>query len=877
MPENLNEFHVERKEYFQLVSENQDRVNRIEQIRETANSICSRRIGLAQCLKERVQKIHEDRISIKDVISNIMSNLGIVQDANTLSDIRTLCSNIESDLDEYERSAKELSNRFENKKIKISSIGYRSQGKSNFTCLYSGLPENVVAVKGPIDEEDKTGAINIIHHMSGISSSNPVIKVTFKSKEEVLARVNEYLAQWPEPINGKTHLSSYGEFLNLKNNVTVCNAINHYTGHFDTSIKKGLLGFFGSDIDLSEVGHEQTTINVGKLSKYNDIQYNGEDRKSYSAVDHIDIYVDLGNNDLFENFEICDTKGSSTDVGGLVADKDIFSSIDSSDAAFTIIRVGQGQKGSEFITNVLYPHYKDNIDLINNKHFVIINVDERCGQVQTVDNACSHIMGNKIAQAIYVGSFRERPIKIDYARDSNGLPSNPNEPKIVPPLFVDGVLLDMLARIAESTNTNDIKLISIVNNKSVTINENIQNLKNIFLQLPELKEKSEDGLIIEVIKNLRDATYNQINSNINSNQENTCTNNPSTNNSARRSGINFSQNSKVEQVNTLVKDSEVSYSVEQPSLIDYEEQYKKLRGDKFSIFKLLTGDDRSSRGKERQSVKDEIDESVRYLYTNNNQPRPSVSDLITDTIESHPCGNTSDSGRFIECVSMMFSNKIKDNFNKKLIPQGEILFKEEADELFKIIWDGLKLNCFNGWGEYSHDKLAEKASLNPQLKDLFDLYTDAYEATTDPISLFTPYDTLLSYFRRFFEREDKSKHYKETDIVIDDEILIKTLIDLIRAHNIPKMIVDKATDKQRRVNNLRIQIIQEIAPQTQFVQKILPLYRLPEANPVFSSELRERREQNEKVRNFNSAKNSVVIMKNVTSISIPTENGTTQN
>lgn len=436
----------------------------------------------------------------------------------------------------------------------------------------------------------------------------------------------------------------------------------------------------------------------------------------------------------------------------------------------------------------------------------------------------------------------------------------------------------MLARIAESTMTNDNDLINIVNQKSITINENIRNLKNKLLELPELKEQSEDGLIIEVIKNLRDSTYNQISNNINTNFGSISSNNTSNNTGTRRSRINFSQRSHPEQTSTTTKDSDVSYSIEQPSLIDYEEQYKKLRSEKFSIFKLLTGDDRSLHGKEHQSVKEEINESVRYIYTFNNQKRPFVSDIITDSIESHPCGNTSDSGRFIECVSMMFSNKIKDNFNKKLIPQGEILFKEEADELYKLIWDGFQLNRFTGWGEYSFDKLSEKANLNSQLKDLFDLYTDAYEATTDPISLFTPYDTLLNYYRKYIANEDKcNEHHKETDTVIDDEILINTLVDLIRVHNIPKMIVDKATDKQRRVDNLRTQIIQEIAPQTHFVQNILPLYRLPEAAPVFSRELRDRREHNNNVRQFNSAKTTVVSLNEIISIAIPTDNGTAQN
>ena len=186
-----------------------------------------------------------------------------------------------------------------------------------------------------------------------------------------------------------------------------------------------------------------------------------------------------------------------------------------------------------------------------------------------------------------------------------------------------------------------------------------------------------------------------------------------------------------------------------------------------------------------------------------------------------------------------------------------------------MLWEGLKLNSFIGWGEYSYEKLSEKSILNEQLSELLELYKDAYEATTDPISLFTPYDTLLEYFNRYIRKERKNVKHEETDIVIDDEILVKTLVDLIRIHNIPKMIVEKATDKKRNVDNLRTKITQEIAPQTTFVQRILPLYRLPEAGPVFDNELRQKRDFNERIRKFNEARSSVNALVNISSLSIP--------
>ena len=48
----------------------------------------------------------------------------------------------------------------------------------------------------------------------------------------------------------------------------------------------------------------------------------------------------------------------------------------------------------------------------------------------------------------------------------------------------------MLARIADSTKDNDDKLISTVNEKSESINENLKKLKTKLCEFPEIKEET---------------------------------------------------------------------------------------------------------------------------------------------------------------------------------------------------------------------------------------------------------------------------------------------------------------------------------------------------------------------------------------------------
>ena len=837
-------------------------------ISEKAQEICTRRENYADYLEGQLVELKENHTSISSTLDTLLSSSSFIEGINKEVFINK-CNAIKDELAVHIDRVEKLCNRFKNKRIRIVSFGPKTQGKSVFTQLYTKLDDSIVAVKPDGNGIDKTGAINVIKHDGSLTS--PRIIVHFKTQQDVVDKINSYINLLPQGVQINT-FRSFRDVLAAKTNNSIMQKLSGYHGNqpIAASCKAGLESFFANNRNISEAGSGSKEISVDQMPIYNDMQYNGLEGQRYAIVDYIEILTNLGN-DFYRYFEIGDTKGSSTDAGGNVADIEIFEAIDNSDAAFSISRVGSGQNNGEYITTNLFTHYQDDIKNLHDKLFVILNMEKESLNrgLQLINGVVGNIEVQQMAEQIYTGCLCKRPVEIEY--DESTVEQLPEDAFIDPEKFVRAMLLDMLNKIVTNTKTNDDGLIEKTNQSTEAINVKINEIKSLVNDCDVPCEESEDGLIIEVIKELRDKTYNQISLHGSSedNQSNNHSHTSSTSGTRRR-GFNFGQEQN--QSETVVEPSnqeEVSYTIEQPGIIDYEEQYKKLRSEKISIFKLLTGEDRTTRGKENQSVKDEIEESVRYIYTQHGQPRPSVVDEITDTVISRPSGNTSDSGRFIECVSMMYSSRIKDNFNKKLTPQNEIQFKDEANELFKMLWDGLKLNCFTGWGEYSHEKLSEKALLNDQLRELLELYKDAYEATTDPISLFTPYDTLLEYFNRFISKERKIVKHKETDVVIDDEILVKTLVDLIRIHNIPKMIVEKATDKKRRVDNLRTQIAQEIAPQTAFVQRILPLYRLPEANPVFNNELRHRRELNDKIRKFNEAKSSVNAISAISSLSIP--------
>lgn len=852
--------------YNELIASLRDVQNVEYDISEKAQDICTRREKYAEYLEGRLVELKRYQTSMNSTLGNLLRSSSLMEGIDKEA-IISQCNAIKKDLANHIERVEKLCIRFKNKRIRIVSFGPKTQGKSVFTQLYTKLDDSIVAVKPDGNGIDKTGAINVIKHDGTLTS--PRIIVHFKTQQEVVDKINSYISLLPQGVQIST-FRSFQDVLTAKNNNTIIAKLSAYHGTqpISASCKAGLESFFADNKKISEAGADDKTITVDQMPIYNDMQYNGQEGQRYAIVDYIEILTNLGN-DFYKYFEIGDTKGSSTDAGGNVADIEIFEAIDNSDAAFSISRVGSGQNNGEYITSNLFTHYQKDIKNLHDKLFVILNMEKESLDkgLQLINSVVKNIEVQQMAEQIYTGCLCKRPVEIEY--DEGNVGRLPADAFIDPEKFVRAMLLDMLNKIVTNTKSNDDNLIVKISQSTEEINSEISKLKSLLNGCNVPCEESEDGLIIEVIEELRDKTYNQIN--LHSNSEDNHSNNHNHTSSGvgtRRRGFNFGQEqSQSENVVEPSNQEEVSYTIEQPSIIDYEEQYKKLRSEEMSIYKLLTGEKRKPRGKENPSVKDEIEEAVTYIYKQHGD-RPRVVDEITDKVISKPSGNTSDLGWYIECVSKMYSNRIKENFNKKLTPQNEIPFEDEANEVFRMLWEGLKLNCFTGWGEYSHDKLSEKSILNKQLRELLELYKPAYDSSTKPIPLFTPYDTLLEYFKRYITKERKIIK-QETDIVIDDEILIKTLIDLIRINNIPKMIVEKASDKKKEVDSLRTKIAQEISPQTSFVQRILPLYRLPEASPVFNEELQQIRNLNEKIRSFNEAKSSVNALSAISSLSIP--------
>ena len=476
-------------------------------ISEKAQEICTRRENYADYLEGQLVELKENHTSISSTLDTLLSSSSFIESINKEVFINK-CNAIKDELAVHIDRVEKLCNRFKNKRIRIVSFGPKTQGKSVFTQLYTKLDDSIVAVKPDGNGIAKTGAINVIKHDGSLTS--PRFIVHFKTQQDVVDMINSYINLLPQGVQINT-FRSFRDVLAAKTYNSIMQKLSGYHGNqpIAASCKAGLESFFANNRNISEAGSGSKEISVDQMPIYNDMQYNGPEGQRYAIVDYIEILTNLGN-DFYRYFEIGDTKGSSTDAGGNVADIEIFEAIDNSDAAFSISRVGSGQNNGEYITTNLFTHYQDDIKNLHDKLFVILNMEKESLNrgLQLINGVVGNIEVQQMAEQIYTGCLCKRPVEIEY--DESTVEQLPEDAFIDPEKFVRAMLLDMLNKIVTNTKTNDDGLIEKTNQSTEAINVKINEIKSLVNDCDVPCEESEDGLIIEVIKELRDKTYNQI-------------------------------------------------------------------------------------------------------------------------------------------------------------------------------------------------------------------------------------------------------------------------------------------------------------------------------------------------------------------------------
>lgn len=817
--------------YAKLMSEQ----NSLEAIREGARVICERRGRYADTISNDVERIKSEISVIESLIKTIEENSSVL-DGNQESELKALCEQLKKSLKAYLQKAQSLCNKFNNKKIKVLAFGPKTQGKSTFTRLYTGLPESVVAEKAPDDDRDKTGALSIISHKKENAVNNPQITVYFKTSESILKTVNSCISQLSILPNFSlpnctsrgyktwSDLSSVLANVNTKKKAyDALNSLidpNNQVTDFDPvkSFLKSVFETESSFVDVKETtGVKQ--ISLSDLPLYNDMTNNGERR--YLSVDHIEIAADLGYNDVFENFEICDTKGISAKAGAMIVEEGIYNDINNSDAAFSIQRVGQGQKATEFYVGLSNSIKKVNKESkperLSTKHFAILNLHKGINDA-SVDEVVNAINGSQLAKCIYIGSFATKEGTIASYEDVN----------IDAETFAKSLVINMLSKIVDSTKESDDLLIKSCNELVIEINNNQQLLNEFLLQLQSKAEECNiDNILLRTIGSLRITAIEKLAKMAKAHNIIM----PDTMEKPNYSTAPQSQNNNDDEDedddetdDTIVASEEV---VAPMPLEHISSNISKLDPKRnVRIFRMIAAhpelkDESIQNILKKGKASDEaisyiLDNDIQHLAGTNVYMGPNKNDAMEVS------GTVSSIGGYIDSVSSLLYDRIAENINENYAKSQSIESITGLNEtVYHTMWSELKLDRL--YGDFEQQLLLCNAH-NDIIKKINKLYS---KPKTDPegssITPETSYNILITYFRNV---EYKTTSEMGTDIVkpiVNWAVLKQSIIEVYRRYDFETRVIEKLANEEMLKRNIFVDLIVTLGSDS-FVSGIKGMY-----------------------------------------------------
>lgn len=856
---------MQKTYYNDLIAETANDEELVANVVEEAKGICERRRKYADTVQKDLVQIEREKDTIVPYINDILRKANLIEDSPEKSKIVTLCSEIKSEIDGYAEKATELADRFKNQKIRIVSVGPKSQGKSLFTRLYTRLGENVVAVKEDGRDSDKTGATSVIHHRAGVDPNNPTIKVYFKSKEEVLTRVNEFMRKLKISIKGKEQFDLIEQIANLNGDKDVLKGFNDIN-EADFALKSGLKAYFVKGVKLDELGDEGKIKELKDLPLYNDME---NDEKHYLAVDHIDIYVDMNkafmNNGIdtgpFEYFEISDTKGSSTDAGGEVADRDIFSAIDKSDAVFSLAQVGTGTKPEDFYNNVLLKHYREDanrLKMLRNRHFVILNLRIDFRDDVSLNKTIDCIETNGVASQVYVGSLKERPVDVDGKTELG---------TIEPEKFVRSLMLDMLYKIATSTKEYDDNCISQCGRLADEINKKLSLLNDCLLRI-KVKCYDIHSILLNKIQEFKDNAIKKLDETFpeldKEAEKITSSENRQPSSEGKRTQRFGDSGNNGDTKDVQNKQVNVTH------IVDYGKFYceKKQKGEAMpTIYNVITGsnavgnEQRIIGEQKNMEIQDEIKSAVKVLYEKMSQVEVGQLNIKASLLVK---GTPLNIGSFIDGVCANYRSQLISTINEGLARQHEIDVKAELKDLFSIVWNELKLNKLFGGFDYA--KLSEHANIRlHRIKGIYDEFK--YEPMERKQKFFTSYDVLKRYFSAVTEHTQPDTKGP----IIEKEKLQDSISAALQECNLPMLMVKRTQQKDDAKFNIKEGLSNCLTDGPVEVE-LLPLYESRENElgsvGIFSEEDEKKLKSAKEWEEFGVAREGILKHKTITILKV---------
>lgn len=784
-------------------------IQQVEQaIEETAKSICDKREELSASLSSYAQET-KDAVDVLNQKLDSLQQQGAPLKESDRKHISDVCSEIRQDLLAFLDTVNDLARRFINKKIRVCSVGKKSQGKSLFTTLIYGLePTNpIVAVKSIGDDRDKTGTSVKYHYKKDVDPRNPIIEVKFLSKSSYLKEVNTFLDKLNRNVGGYGPGHYFSSIEEIK--AFQPRALEAFSEYNETSAyKAALLDRLGQGVALDYLSTGVKRIRIEDLPRFSDMQYAGADGKCYPTVENIDIYFEMPHGNLFQYFELCDTKGSSINAGADVTDKAILRAIEESDAVFSIVRT-ENNDSLGIYSNLMAPAFRDGGTRYDpQSHFAIINVSDKANQSGNLKLFRDFIQAD-VCGTEYIGSLHDRPAgNYDLGQDDTAAE------RINPSKFAEYLFLDMLKRISKRTETRDKQLLQKCINDAASINEKLSNLE-LFLNSISPVRVDLKSLIIKALQLRALRVSSHLSERIDE------LTGGQVDNDYQKPGQKTSDSYYISPYGYEPQGGESPYANTETVVHCYDKEYKSAKEQgtlENTIYSALTQDTQTKVPSDEDII-NEVQRAVDKLYgeliltTKLLSPKDSSEYIV---------GHANDVGRYIDEVVALFQNRLQ-RFNDDFLPQKPVNIDEDRNKEFDLLWKEMALDKI--LGPFNRDLLS--ADNNVGLQELLKIY-DYKTVDTDGghLQFFTSLDVLQSYFANKGVQQVVGSRENESDLmrVIDDNRLKEVIWEILsNKYNFPKLIIDKMHEKKKDLITLLRKLKTEFFD-LKVYNKLYPIY-----------------------------------------------------
>lgn len=811
------------------------------EVKKNANEIRTRRIGKAKELEASSVKIAQEKQSIKSLLEQIQNALSkLTVSSQNKETLNRLIAELENAYSQYEYSTRNLARRFQNAKIRVIAFGPKSQGKSSFIKSFTKLSDEIVPTK-PKGNRDKTGTTCIYLHKQGVPVDNPEIYVVFRRPEEILSIVNNslsFLSKAGLKICGKSFFSSWSELKNVFDRSVdekqrIFDNISSLTQDTKSSIpgfiahRETLEKIFQPQADYSEINDDINSeyfdkgkgkkISMSEFPMYNDMQYNG--LKRFPIVSEIHIYADLKRDNMFENIEICDTKGFSIEAGGTAWEEEVYSEISICDAAFSIRMDGDQSTGDGFqdfyqkINNEKANH-PDKFNDLSLKHYIIVNPVSGCEPIEIIEDV-KKISSYEIAQSIYIGALLD---KAKYGSDVLDLQK-----------FVDFVIYDMINKIVVNTNETDKNLETALKVTKKAIDDKTTEIRKLLHDIS--KELPADGIdwekdviIPALLKKKRDveedilkfAQKEKINlptRKIKEDAQNTSYKNDF--------GIANNDDDDDEQVTTGTFGDNNS-SEENISGFEYVPDENEISK---GIYKMITN--QTLKNNENVGNQQAVELAIGYLYDKCIRIAGNKGLFLKHDI----IGTAKYIGSFIDHLSSLIFKEVNENINHYFIANSDNgNLTDFKNNMFNIIWSGFYMDQFCDYQKFDIESLKKMTNSDDKKYPMLEMWIENYEKVTGDnkatcIYPRTSYAILKAYFDSVAELPSEEELRSNTHPIFKDKELRSAVINAYMFHDYvtryKEQINNDASNKQKvlgyQISNMDVEY--------DYVYSLLDLYK----------------------------------------------------